>query len=153
MIDYDHLTKGNFDDTVTVFGGEIKERSVCGYSPLAIILSMLLSVILLAAPLIISMQRFLEDIPLVGSCSAAISAACHPRRDEMGTGMSLKALQWGVVSFDANDNTKGHCAFSTLPVGKIKRGLWYAGQGDGERVVDGEVVELADDASTEKKSQ
>jgi hypothetical protein len=93
---------------------------------------MLVSFILLAAPLVISMQKFKEDVPLVGSCSAAISAACHPRLDEMGTGLSLKALQWGVVSFDANDNTKGHCSFSGLMVGKIKRGLWYAGQGEAE---------------------
>ncbi|RPA75210.1 hypothetical protein BJ508DRAFT_332329 [Ascobolus immersus RN42] len=104
------------------------ERSVCGYSPLAIILALVVSFVLLAAPLVIGFQKFKKDIPVVGSCSAAISAACHPRPDEMGSGMSLKDLQWGVVSHEAGDNTKGHCTFSALPVSKVKRGCWYAGQ-------------------------
>jgi hypothetical protein len=44
---------------------------------------------------------------LVGSCSAAISAACHPLADEVD--VSLMPVKWGVVSIDKG---VGHCALS-----------------------------------------
>jgi hypothetical protein len=43
----------------------------------------------------------------VGSCSAAISAACHPLGDEAD--VALVPVKWGVVGVDKG---VGHCALS-----------------------------------------
>jgi len=69
--------------------------SSMGYSPLAIAFSCLVCFLMLAFVNIKACQKYRPGIPLVGSCSAAISAACHPARGEEDT--SLKAVQWGVV--------------------------------------------------------
>ena len=43
----------------------------------------------------------------MGSCSAAISAACHPLADEAD--VALVPVKWGVVGIDQG---VGHCALS-----------------------------------------
>ena len=43
----------------------------------------------------------------MGSCSAAISAACHPLAD--GSDVATVPIKWGVVDVDEG---VGHCALS-----------------------------------------
>ena len=68
-------------------------------------------------------RKYDDGIPLVGSCSAAISAACHAQRgDEMAF---LKPLMWGKVQ-DSRDGV-GHCCFSSFEVERPVSGDLYAG--------------------------
>ena len=67
-------------------------------------------------------------INIVGSCSAAISAACHPSSSSEGSSkgeLAYKKLQWGVVSESADG--VGHCSFSDGPVELPQKGKLYAG--------------------------
>ena len=67
-------------------------------------------------------RRLTSTMPVAGSCSAAISAACHPvPYDEMAC---LEKLQWGAT--DDEDNEKGPCSFSTGEVHIPKRGAMYS---------------------------
>jgi hypothetical protein len=64
-------------------------------------------------------------MPLAGSSSLAISAACHPEENS-GTredALSRQELQWGVVSTSLDG--VGHCAFSSKEVGPLLDGRVY----------------------------
>ncbi|CAO2650076.1 Nn.00g013680.m01.CDS01 [Neocucurbitaria sp. VM-36] len=98
-----------------------------GFSPSAII-----SVIVLGSLMVISIVGFgyvpyRRGMPLAGSCSMAISAACHNLGQEETDGdmAAEKKLQWGVVSM-GHDGV-GHCAFSTNDVEAPVKGEVYAG--------------------------
>lgn len=47
-------------------------------------------------------------MPLASTCSAAISAACHPSPDDIDA--AVLPVQWGVVS---TKDGIGHCSFSS----------------------------------------
>lgn len=69
-------------------------------------------------------RKYNPGIPLAGSCSAAISAACHaPIRE---TNASVLPLLWGVVETGQWDGV-GHCAFSNCEVSVPQSGVRYAG--------------------------
>ncbi|RYN29959.1 hypothetical protein AA0113_g682 [Alternaria arborescens] len=97
-----------------------------GYSPPA-----MASVIVLAGIMVISIIAFgyipyKRGMPLAGTCSMAISAACHPAvRVEDGNSIAEQKLKWGVVSTGVDG--LGHCAFSAGNVGAIVKGRLYGG--------------------------
>jgi hypothetical protein len=67
-----------------------------------------------------------RGMPLAGSCSMAISAACHPRKTDKSGSESRdweQKLQWGVV--ETNAEGVGHCAFSTQHVEPLVQGRFY----------------------------
>lgn len=103
------------------FEGEGLGYKTLGFSPSAII-----SVIALGSLMIISIVAFGYvpykcGLPLAGSCSLAISAACHG--EENGATAAKGKLQWGVVSTSADG--VGHCAFSTGEVETPVKGEMY----------------------------
>lgn len=61
-------------------------------------------------------------MPLAGSCSTAISAACHPPKDEADTavlgpvmwGETVVPSAWVMDHFDRDVERKGHCSFISL---------------------------------------
>lgn len=63
-------------------------------------------------------------MPLIGSCSAAISAACHPLQNDPDA--SLLPVMWGAVAVESEDAV-GHCCFSSLEVSPPVDGKVYAG--------------------------
>ncbi|CAG8949257.1 hypothetical protein HYFRA_00004882 [Hymenoscyphus fraxineus] len=69
--------------------------SSLGYSPLAIALAGIICCLMLALVDLKARQRLKQASPLASHCSAAISAACHPPRDE--DGLETRPIQWGVV--------------------------------------------------------
>lgn len=99
-------------------------RSV-GYSPTAMLAVVVLGVFMVVAVVAIGYIPYQSDMPLAGSCSLAISAACHPYQhsDECGEVMSEQKLQWGVVS--TSTDGIGHCAFSSREVGPLINGRMY----------------------------
>lgn len=84
---------------VTLFdmaGNVTPERLIaCGYSPMAIIFAIIFISLLLFLVLGLRYKHFGTSMPLAGSCSEAISAACHP---PPGGADPLKPVMWGEIS-------------------------------------------------------
>ena len=112
-------------NSVRLFDSQ-SDLKTLGYSPLAII-----AVLALGGLMVISMVAFgyipyKRGMPLAGTCSLAISAACHPTEQVEGDeNIAEKMLQWGVVSI--GDDEIGHCAFSADEVGAVVKGKLYGG--------------------------
>jgi hypothetical protein len=127
---YDSL--GNPDDSYREgMPYAARDYRTLGFSPSAI-----LSVIVLALLMIISIVGmgyipYKGGIPLAGSNSMAISAACHPANDcnadEGGISTAFERLQWGVMK--TSQDGVGHCGFSSEQVTAPVEGEMYAGSG------------------------
>lgn len=100
-------------------------KSTIGYSCIAIISVIIVGAIIVTLGILNGFRRYRPGIPLVGSCSAAISAACHaPREDDDAT---LPVL-WGAVSHSQEDGTVGHCCFTSFSTSPPMEGEFYAGR-------------------------
>lgn len=101
--------------------------ATCGFSPFAMIFVILAGAVIVIGVVLLSLRSFNADIPLVGSCSAAISAACHgPSWEDDGFWMGR--LQWGVVPGICSEaHGVRHCTFSSGSVEKPVSGVAYAG--------------------------
>ncbi|KAJ5945067.1 hypothetical protein N7516_005235, partial [Penicillium verrucosum] len=53
--------------------------SSLGFSPLLIFCALLIGSFIICLLILLSLKRFKSNMPLAGSCSAVICAACHPR--------------------------------------------------------------------------
>jgi hypothetical protein len=99
----------------------------CGFSPIAIFTVLMLALLMVVAIIGFGYVPFKEGSNLAGSCSTAISAACHLGRGEVdGHAAAMAKLQWGVVGIGTAG--VGHCAFSTKEVEHPANGGRYAGQ-------------------------
>lgn len=94
----------------------------CGYSPIAIITVIPVGVILLLAIFLTGFRRYEKGIPLVGSSSAALSAACHPPEEDVDA--SLLPVMWGEVNTE--DSAVGHCCITSFAVLTPVEGNLYA---------------------------
>jgi hypothetical protein len=99
--------------------------STCGYSPLAMILFLFAGAGVVIFMVALSRRRFDGSMPLVGSCSTAISAACHAPAWDVDA--STKPLQWGAVAGMVSLEGVGHCCFSSGFVTEPVVGQEYAG--------------------------
>jgi hypothetical protein len=102
--------------------------STVGYSCIAIFCALILGSVAVLGGLVNGFRRYDGGIPLVGSCSAAISAACH--RPSVDTMAYVRPVVWGVIDMDENEcrgSEVGHCCFSSFEVGKPVKGHLYAG--------------------------
>lgn len=97
--------------------------STCGYSNIAIISVIILGSIILLLEILAGSRKYKAGMPFVGSCSAAISAACHAPKDDPTA--SLLPLMWGAVKTE--ENSIKHCCFSSLDVSPPVEGEVYAG--------------------------
>lgn len=98
--------------------------TACGYSPLAIACALGVALVLFIALAILSSRKVNPGMPVAGSCSLAISAACHP--PEADTLVAVKPLIWGAVSHEENEKP-GHCCLTSFEVEKPREGALYAG--------------------------
>ena len=101
--------------------------STCGYSNIAIIFVISFGSILPLIAIAHGFRKYPSGMPLAASCSAAISAACHP--PEADTDAASKPLQWGVTGevMETNASGKvGHCSFTSLEVTAPVEGQLYA---------------------------
>ena len=97
--------------------------STIGYSciPLSIVLA--LGSITVLAGLLNGCRRYKPGMPLAGSCSAAISAACHLPEEDINA--NEKPVLWGVVGM--KEGGVGHCSFTSLEAEAPVEGESYAG--------------------------
>ena len=68
------------------------------------------------------LRRYKKGIPLAGSCSAAISGACHRPDDDVNA--AVLPVMWGAVS--SENLTIGHCCFTSFNVSPPMEGKLYA---------------------------
>lgn len=99
--------------------------STAGYSCIAIFCAIVVGSVAVLAAIVVGFRQFDSEIPLVGNCSAAISAACHPLAEDEE--VWKKQLMWGVVDETEGEKGVGHCSFSGLEVGRPVEGKLYAG--------------------------
>ncbi|KAG0126949.1 hypothetical protein HOY82DRAFT_491143 [Tuber indicum] len=113
-------------------GGIVGTRSTVGYSCIAIIFVLALGVLALLTAAGMGCRQFAAETTTVGSCSAAISAACHAWEDpEVIIG---KKVCWGDVGIVQDPRVRPgvrHLTFSSERVGKPIFGGVYAERGRG----------------------
>ncbi|CAG8122705.1 unnamed protein product [Penicillium olsonii] len=68
----------------------------CGWSPIALLGAIIVGSLMTITLVGLSMRSFRSVIPLAGSCSAAISAACHPPGHDVNA--AVKEIIWGEIS-------------------------------------------------------
>lgn len=106
------LSQAIFLVKINTFGkrSESREKSdyslngstqACGYSPLAILITIIVGAAALATLFGFSLKPLRSNMPLVSSSSSAISAACHPPPGDEDA--SMKPVMWGEVRQDSND--------------------------------------------------
>ena len=120
---YDY--QGNPSQTTSFFYyGDDVSILTCGFSPFPMIIVLIIALVIVVGTCVIGFGRTSSPIPLAGSCSAVISAACHPLKMERD--ITLKPIAWGVVpNFEIVDGV-GHCSFSSEPVEQPIVGVKYA---------------------------
>ena len=96
-----------------------------GYSPPAIVIGLCVGMLLPAGLVLFGCGRFQSGMPVAGSCSMAIAAACHPRgqTDEDRANLEYQRLKWGVEAYQNGE--MWHCAFSNRKVMKPEDGMEY----------------------------
>lgn len=98
---YDH--DGVEDDSYSI--------STCGYSNIALITVILLGSIVVILGVVNGFRQYPAGMPLVGSCSAAISAACHPPKADFDA--AVLPVMWGAVP---TTEETGHCCMTSFEV-------------------------------------
>ena len=120
------VTVYNSDDSVDASNS----TSTCGYSLIALLFVIVTMFIIIWFVFLIGLRTSTSGMPLMGSCSGAISAACHPPDGDKDA--SKLAVKWGVVGHGTVDETGevvGHCTFTSFKVRGPAKGRLYAGQG------------------------
>jgi hypothetical protein len=94
------------------------------FSPLGILLSLIVTVILTIAIFALGWKR-LTPAPVVGSCSVAIAASCHARPGEQS--LWEKRLKWGAFTTQSDMQCFGmaHCGLSSREVDEPVVGTLY----------------------------
>ena len=102
--------------------------NILGYSSIAIIFTLTLAIFALMTVASIGYKKFAAEITTVGSCSAAISSACHLWSAD-SQGIIGKKVRWGDVQV-APGLAVRHLTFSSdQGVRKPVFGEVYAGTG------------------------
>lgn len=130
------MSQSLFLSSVDVFTslGTLSSQSILsvGYSCIAIIFAIIVGCVAVTAGIANGFRLYNAGIPLVGSCSAAISAACHRPKDDRDA--SLEAVKWGAGDMDGDgevdergERRVGHCCLTSFEVSSPVPGELYAG--------------------------
>ena len=135
-VDLNQLAEGWSADKSEWFRWEIKDDTAgahvvtCGWSPVGVVASVSVGLVLLGFLVGFGYRRLPSGMPVAGSCSLAISAACHPpsgisELNEVDLFLSEKPLQWGETAKADSEGNPGHCSFSAGKVAYPTTGEWY----------------------------
>jgi hypothetical protein len=108
-------------------GNPMAEKvSACGYSSMAIVLSLFVSGAIILALLANGARKLEPGTPLASSCSMAITAACHTSPGDEDA--ALLPLKYGVVVAEepSNESDCEHACFSSKEVTPLVDGHWYS---------------------------
>jgi hypothetical protein len=119
-------------DPGTGLSGDHNDFTTLGFSPIAIVSVIVVALVMVVFIVGIGFMPYKRGMPLVGSNSMAISAACHTvEADETHDGVktrsnaATKRVRWGVMRA-ANGDEIGHCGFSAEHVEAPVEGELYA---------------------------
>lgn len=98
----------------------------CGFSPMAMVFSAVAGMVLVLVVVGMSYFEFDSAMPVAGSCSVAIAAACHTDHGERA---AQDLLQWGELYLGLSETEVGHCAFTSGLVRRPTVGRLYARRG------------------------
>jgi len=84
----------------------------CGWSPPAVLAAVILGAVMLLLLVGFGLQRLPTAMPVAGSCSAAVAAACHPPAAGQQERIWEKEVMWGAT-LDPEGTKPGHCSFSS----------------------------------------
>ncbi|KAB8202251.1 hypothetical protein BDV34DRAFT_215660 [Aspergillus parasiticus] len=108
---------------------QLFDFTTCGYSPVAIVCAIVVGGVMAFGLVGLGFRRFGSGMPVAGSCSRAIAAACYPgvsSVDGAGDAVETMPLQWGVVYQGTGDGVEvGHCGFSSGEVDVPMDGVLY----------------------------
>lgn len=113
-----------FGNDNNITGSTMSSNFTCGCSPLAIILVIIVALLMATFAVFVGLKQFKTGMPLAGSCSAAISAACHHLPGSEKTAVTDAPLQWGVMGVTADG--LAHYGFSSSQVEAPQDGVLYA---------------------------
>jgi hypothetical protein len=116
------------DNSNTIRWTEKKELNqvIGGYSPLGYWILFILGVLLIVPVTLLGAKKLPSGMPIAGSCSFAIAAACHPESASASSKVTTAKLQWGVESCILVARGVGHCTFSADDVEYPIHGNMYA---------------------------
>lgn len=123
------LSRSIFFQSMTFYGmtGEIDNRSFtgCEFSSLYLIVTIALTGALIQVFLFLSFGRLESGMPLLGSCSMAISAACA--NCEEGAEAAKKPLMYGVLTTGTEEEQGAmkRVGFSQHEVMPLEKGVKY----------------------------
>ncbi|KAI8714849.1 hypothetical protein NCS52_01205800 [Fusarium sp. LHS14.1] len=101
--------------------------TTCGYSPVAIFAVIIAAVAMALAVVITGYRRLPTSMPVVGSCSLVIAAACHGLGGAERSDEPLVPLRWGAMTHpDESSGDAGHCGFSGDYVDEPYEGCLYS---------------------------
>lgn len=103
---------------------EYTTNSTIGYSCAPMLCAILLGATLLFVAFLVGYRKLPGDMPVAGSCSAALSAATHRPKSDVDA--SILPVKWGVVT--GSDTAIGHVCFTSEEVTEPQEGKLYAGQ-------------------------
>lgn len=108
-------------------GGLVNATAIatCGYSLVPMLVVVGLGLGILVAMWVVGRCGKWDGrgMPVLGSCSLAISAACH--RPEGMEGLEFGVVRWGVVCDRGGNGDIGHCSFAGGEVGEVSDGKKY----------------------------
>jgi hypothetical protein len=112
-----------WDTTHNIFVRTMQyDFTTTGFSPLGNALLIVAGALMISYLLCCSAMELKSSMPVTSTCSAAISAACHPDENEPDD-FYLKKCTWGVTS--VKDGI-GHCTFTSLEAEKPNEYTPYA---------------------------
>jgi hypothetical protein len=99
-----------------------ESQSACGFSVFSLMVFIAVGALLLGGIGIVGFRKMPMRMPIAGSCSLAISAACHPPAVDIDP--ELLKIQWGVVAAGEGAELR-HCSLSSGPVEEPEYGKVY----------------------------
>ena len=91
-----------------------RDIRACGWSPIAIVFTLIVGGIMLVAMLILGFRKYSLEMPVMRSNSLRISAACHPPKSFEGT--ALQSIGYGIVEIDREEGRWRACFTSERDV-------------------------------------
>ncbi|GAB7366491.1 hypothetical protein MBLNU230_g8284t1 [Neophaeotheca triangularis] len=123
LIRLDTVSYGDFMTGVPT--GPTENITAAGYNPPAIFGSIMMGLCMLLMLVALGFRKFASTMPVAGSCSFAIAAACHPPANDPDA--AFLPVQWGVVKQDETaEDEVGHCSFTSKEVSELVPGRKYA---------------------------
>lgn len=116
------------------WNGTLRGMFMTAFSPVAIVSDLSVGVVMFFALVGLSLRRLGSGMPVAGSCSLAVAAACHPtynpngegggmeKMSECGEDMAHLPVQWGDTLVDG---PVGHCSFCSGDVVPPEDGKEY----------------------------